>query len=155
MGEPSRACGGGGRERERLLRRFLSIVSEFVSSGSPRDLFFEADVSIIVESCRSSALFEALLKRSGAECFETGRFEGSGTIGVEEGRGERLAKGDVARGDIDADKLGVMIEVVALLDPRLVIELPLRSPDPPPNTSRAALRRPDRGRDRDLAALVA
>lgn len=138
------------------MRRFLSIVSEFVSSGSgPCDLFSRVDAFNIDESSRSSALFEALLKRSGAECFEIGRFEGSGTAGVDEGRGERLAKGDVARGDIDADKLGVMIEVVALLDPRLVIELPLRSPDPPPNTSRAALRRPDRGRDRDLAALVA
>lgn len=100
-------------------------------------------------------MFEALLKRSGAECFEIGRFEGSGTAGVDEGRGETKAKGEVAREDVEADRLGVMIEVVALLEPRLVIELPLRSPDPPPKTSRAALRRPERGRDRDLVALAA
>lgn len=76
------------------------------------------------------------------------------TAGVEAGRGERETKGEVGRGDIDPERFGVMIEVVAALDPLLVIELPLLRPPPPPKTSRAALKSPDLGRERERTALA-
>jgi hypothetical protein len=74
--------------------------------------------------------------------------------GVEAGRGESETNGELGRGDIDPERCGVMIEVVAALEPRLVMEFPLLSPPPPPKTSRAALRRPDLGRERDRTALA-
>lgn len=125
-------------------------------TGLPSLPSIEASLAASVEIAE---VFEALRYRSGADFFEIGRFVGSATtvfvVATAAGRGEReVVKGDMGRGESDPERFGVMIEVVATLEPLLVTELPRRRPPPPPKTSRAALRSPERGRDRERTALA-